>query len=55
MAKKGKRIIVSLECPVCHNRNYVTKKNPENTKEKLVLKKFCRFCRKVAEHKEVKI
>jgi large subunit ribosomal protein L33 len=53
MAKK-KRIIVQLECTVCKNRNYVTQRNPENTKDKLNLKKFCKHCRKVQEHKEVK-
>jgi len=54
MAKK-KRILVLLECTVCKSRNYTTQRNPENTPEKLVLKKYCKRCRKVMEHKEVKI
>lgn len=50
----GHRIIVSLECKVCKRRNYSTKKNRRNTPEKLVLKKYCRFCRSSTEHKETK-
>jgi len=54
MAKKGEhRIKVGLVCIVCKNRNYVTQKNKMETPEKLKLKKFCGFCRKVVEHKEV--
>lgn len=52
---KAKRILVQLECSVCKNRNYTVEKNPENTKDKLVLKKFCKHDRKITEHKEVKI
>ena len=54
MAKKGKRITINLECSVCKGQNYVTEKNKVNTQDKLVLKKFCRNCKKVTEHKEVK-
>lgn len=52
MAKKGQRILIALKCTVCKAQNYITEKNKLNTKEKLVLKKFCRQCRKVTEHKE---
>ncbi len=54
MAKKDARIKLNLECSVCKEQNYVTEKNPTNTKDKLVLKKFCKRCRKHTEHKEVK-
>jgi len=54
MAKK-KRIPFLMACTVCKSRNYTTHRNPENTPEKLVLKKYCKFCRKSIEHKEVKI
>ncbi|MBX7078985.1 MAG: 50S ribosomal protein L33 [Nannocystaceae bacterium] len=50
----GHRIIISLECQVCKRRNYSKMKNRRNSPEKLVLKKYCRFCRKHAEHKETK-
>lgn len=52
---KSKRIFILLECTNCKSRNYTSKKNPENSKEKLLLKKFCKTCKKVTEHKEVKI
>lgn len=53
MAKKsGARITVGLFCTVCKNRNYVTTRNKLNTKEKLVLTKFCKFCKKRTQHKE---
>ncbi len=53
MAKKGEhRIKLGLVCQVCKNRNYITQKNKMETPEKLLLNKFCKFCRKVTEHKE---
>ncbi len=54
MAKRGKRIIINLECTVCKNQNYVTEKSKINSPDRLVLKKFCKHCRRVTEHKEVK-
>lgn len=55
MAKKGNRQIFNLECSVCKSRNYLTEKNTAKTKEKLSLKKFCKKCRKITLHHEVKI
>ncbi|OGH38069.1 MAG: 50S ribosomal protein L33 [Candidatus Levybacteria bacterium RIFCSPLOWO2_01_FULL_38_21] len=53
MAKKGEhRITIGLVCAVCKNRNYVTTKNKLNTEQKLLLKKYCRHCKKKTEHKE---
>ena len=53
MAKKGEhRITLGLVCAVCKNRNYVTQRNKLNTEEKLLLKKYCRHCRKITDHKE---
>jgi large subunit ribosomal protein L33 len=58
MAKKGAREIVALVCSVCKNQNYVTTRNKVNMQEKakdvakLVLKKYCKFCKKRTEHKE---
>jgi large subunit ribosomal protein L33 len=43
---------VGLICTVCKNRNYLTQRNKINTVDKLVLKKFCNFCKKKTEHKE---
>ena len=52
MAKKEQRILIALVCTVCKSQNYITEKNKENTKDKLVLRKFCPTCRKHQEHKE---
>lgn len=52
MAKKGPRQILALICTVCKNQNYLSEKNKTNTPGKLVLRKFCKKCRKVTEHKE---
>ena len=52
MAKKGPRQIIALICTVCKSQNYISEKNKTNKPEKLVLKKYCKKCRKVTEHKE---
>ena len=55
MAKKktGAVLKLALVCTVCRTRNYITSRNKLNTPEKLNLKKYCRKCRKVQEHKEL--
>lgn len=50
----GNRIIFTLECQSCKRRNYSSVKNKRNTTEKVLLKKYCRFCRRHTEHKETK-
>lgn len=52
MAKKEQRPVVALICTVCKSQNYVTERNKVNIPEKLVLRKYCRRCRKHTEHKE---
>jgi len=52
MAKKGARQLFGLVCSVCKSQNYITEKNKTNTEEKLVLKKYCKYCRRATEHKE---
>ena len=60
MAKKGNRIQVILECTEQKNTNvpgmsrYITTKNRKNTTERLELKKFNPFLKKVTVHKEIK-
>ena len=48
------RTIITLECPVCKERNYTTTKNKRTMTDKLVLPKYCPRCRKHTEHKETK-
>jgi large subunit ribosomal protein L33 len=56
MAAKGKenRIIITLACTECKERNYTTTKNKKNDPERLELRKYCRRCRHVTPHRETK-
>ncbi|UCF10166.1 MAG: 50S ribosomal protein L33 [Candidatus Bipolaricaulota bacterium] len=54
MAKKSEHVLnVSLACGECSRRNYQTKRNRNNVRDKLTLNKYCRWCRKHTPHKEV--
>lgn len=48
------RIIMSLDCSVCKNKNYSTTKNKTKTPDKLEFSKYCKHCRKHTPHKEGK-
>jgi len=52
MAKKDQRLVLAMICTVCKSQNYITSRNKINTTEKIVLKKYCRKCRKHTDHKE---
>ncbi|MGN6618463.1 MAG: 50S ribosomal protein L33 [Ilyomonas sp.] len=60
MAKKGNRVQVILECTEQKNTDvpgmsrYITVKNKKNTPERLELKKFNPYLKKVTVHKEIK-
>ncbi len=60
MAKKGNRVQVILECTEQKNSGvagmsrYITTKNRKNTTERLELKKFNSFLKKMTVHKEIK-
>ena len=56
MASKSKenRIIVTLACTECKERNYTTEKNRRNDTERLELRKFCKRDRKVTVHRETR-
>jgi large subunit ribosomal protein L33 len=49
---KGQRLMLAFACNVCKQQNYITTKNKTNTPDKMVLKKYCKFCKKVTDHKE---
>lgn len=56
MAKsKYSENLIALKCGACGRRNYYTRKNKKKIERKIVLKKYCQYCRKHAEHKETKI
>ncbi|MCX5851030.1 MAG: 50S ribosomal protein L33 [Deltaproteobacteria bacterium] len=48
------REIITLACSQCKQRNYSTTKNKKEDKDRLELKKYCRFCRVHTLHKETK-
>ncbi len=54
MAKKDIRVIVTLACTVCKERNYTTQKNRRNDSGRIEFNKFCPRCRKHTLHKEQK-
>jgi large subunit ribosomal protein L33 len=46
--------MIKLECTECKRVNYFSKKNKKTLKERMMLKKFCKFCNKHTDHKETK-
>lgn len=54
MAKKTSRLIITLACEECKERNYASTKNKQSDPERMLQKKFCRRCKKVTPHKETK-
>jgi large subunit ribosomal protein L33 len=54
MAKKAVRVVISLACTECKERNYTTEKNRRNDQARLEFKKYCPCCRKHTLHKETK-
>jgi large subunit ribosomal protein L33 len=52
MAKKENRIVVTLACAECKERNYTTEKNRKNDSARITFKKYCPRCRKHTEHRE---
>ncbi|HDN80264.1 MAG: 50S ribosomal protein L33 [Chloroflexi bacterium] len=54
MAKKATRIIITLACTQCKERNYTTEKNKVNDPGRLELRKYCPRCRAHTLHREVR-
>lgn len=46
--------LIKLECSVCKQVNYFSHKNKKTLKNRLELKKFCKWCDKHTAHKETK-
>ena len=38
-----KRVKITLACEVCKRRNYITVKNKQNDRERMAIKKYCRW------------
>jgi len=54
MAKKDIRMVVTLECTECHERNYTTQKNRRNDTGRMELQKYCPRCKVHRLHRETK-
>ncbi|MDH4117469.1 MAG: 50S ribosomal protein L33 [Acidimicrobiia bacterium] len=49
-----KRPPITLACDTCKRRNYVTTKNKTNTRDRLQLQKYCKWCRSHTAHRETR-
>ena len=47
-----KKPFLKVQCTVCKNVNYFTKKSKKEIEKKLEISKFCKFCKKHTLHKE---
>jgi large subunit ribosomal protein L33 len=54
MAKADNRPKITLACTDCKRRNYNTVKNKVNDRDRIELKKYCRWCRKHTVHRETR-
>ncbi len=54
MAKKADRILITLACSECKERNYTSTKNKRNDPARMELQKFCPRCREHRLHRETK-
>jgi large subunit ribosomal protein L33 len=54
MAKTDNRPKITLACTECKRRNYQTVKNRLNDRERLELRKYCRWDRRVTLHRETR-
>jgi large subunit ribosomal protein L33 len=54
MAKKDNRIVITLACTECRERNYTSSKNRRNDTGRLELQKYCPRCKAHTLHREAK-
>jgi large subunit ribosomal protein L33 len=54
MAKNEKRVYVTMACEQCKRRNYITIKNKQNDRERIEMKKYCKWERVHTTHKETR-
>jgi len=48
------REIITLACTECKRRNYTTTKNKNNDRDRIELRKYCRFCKTHTLHRETR-
>ena len=54
MAKKAIRMVLTLACTECKERNYTSEKNRRNDSTRLELQKYCARCRAHTLHRETR-
>jgi large subunit ribosomal protein L33 len=54
MAKSDNRPKITMAYTECKRRNYVTVKNRLNDRDRLELRKYCRWCRGHVLHRETR-
>jgi large subunit ribosomal protein L33 len=54
MPKSDNRPTITLACSECKRRNYTSKKNRLNDRDRIELKKYCRWCRRHTPHRETR-
>ena len=54
MPKNDNRPQVTLACPECKERNYITSTHRVNQRERIELRKFCSRCRTHQPHRETR-
>jgi large subunit ribosomal protein L33 len=54
MAKNDKRVKITLACEDCKRRNYITMKSKVNDRERIEMKKYCRWDKRHTVHKETR-
>ena len=54
MAKGDNRPTITLACTECKRRNYVTVKNRVNDRDRIELRKYCRWERRHTLHRETR-
>ena len=53
-AKNDKRVKITLACEECKRRNYITMKSKVNDRERIEMKKYCRWDKRHTVHKETR-
>ncbi|MBW5449192.1 MULTISPECIES: 50S ribosomal protein L33 [Cohnella] len=48
------RVIITLACTNCKQRNYTSTKNKRTHSDRMELKKFCRHCNEHTPHRETR-
>ena len=54
MARSDNRPKITMACTDCRRRNYTTVKNRQNDRDRMELRKYCRWCRGHTLHRETR-